>query len=361
MIKQVYEQVYDYIEADVHQRLPGEALPSEVQYSLQLSVSRQTVRKAVDELVRQGLVRRLPGKGLAVGEVPAIQPRGRMLISCICTPGDSDLFRCVLGCMDAAARFHYEYKLLNFPTAAEQYRAILAEDLSAYDGAVITCFDSEAEQCTLNLILRAKLPVCIIGNEHEGIASVMSDDFNGGYLIGDALARHGHKRMLWLTTDRQAADVPRRLAGFIQALHDNGIEHDPELTLAIPDPGVPLLIGTGTLRPLPFAAEKYLERQVHYTAVTGYSTLPIVSFCHELYLRGARVPEDVSVVAYGDQPYLPWQNIPLTGILEAKYEMGSEAVLRMHRFISGETDQIESAIVPIRFSRMKSVQTLDDA
>ena len=41
--------------------------------------------------------------------------------------------------------------------------------------------------------------------------------------------------------------------------------------------------------------------------------------------------------------------------------MGSEAVLRMHRFISGETDQIESAIVPIRFSSMKSVQTLDDA
>ena len=121
MIKQIYEQVYDYIESDVHQRAPGESLPSEMQYSMQLAVSRLTVRKAVD---------------------------------------------------DAASRYHYDYKLLNFPTAAEQYRAVLAEDLTAYDGAVITCFDSEAEQCTLNLIQRANLPVCILGNEHEGVPSI---------------------------------------------------------------------------------------------------------------------------------------------------------------------------------------------
>ena len=46
--------------------------------------------------------------------------------------------------------------------------------------------------------------------------------------------------------------------------------------------------------------------------------------------------------------------------MEAKYEMGSEAVLRMHRFLSGETEQIESGIVPVRFSSMKSIQTLDE-
>lgn len=70
MIKQIYEQVYDYIESDVHQRAPGESLPSEMQYSMQLAVSRLTVRKAVDELVRQGLVTRIAGKGLMVSLTP---------------------------------------------------------------------------------------------------------------------------------------------------------------------------------------------------------------------------------------------------------------------------------------------------
>lgn len=76
MIKQIYEQVYDYIESDVHQRAPGESLPSEMQYSMQLAVSRLTVRKAVDELVRQGLVTRIAGKGLMVSLTPGQRFRG---------------------------------------------------------------------------------------------------------------------------------------------------------------------------------------------------------------------------------------------------------------------------------------------
>ncbi len=359
MIKQIYEQVYDYIESDVHQRAPGESLPSEMQYSMQLAVSRLTVRKAVDELVRQGLVTRIAGKGLMVSLTPGQRFRGRLLISCICMPGDSDLFRCVLGCMDAASRYHYDYKLLNFPTAAEQYRAVLAEDLTAYDGAVITCFDSEAEQCTLNLIQRANLPVCILGNEHEGVPSIMSDDYNGGYLIGDDLAKHGHRDILFLSTDRPVADVSRRLKGFFQALRDNGIEPREELVLSVPDPGVPLFIGTGALRDLPFSAEKYLERKIHYTAVTGHSTLPIVSFCRQLCLRGVRIPEDISVVGYGDQPYLPWMNLPLTGILEPKYEMGVEAVTQMHLFLSGIQTSIQSRIVPVRYVHHRSISVID--
>ncbi len=355
MIKQIYEQVYDHIEADVHQRAPGEPLPSEVQYSLQLAVSRLTVRKAVDELVRQGLVTRVAGKGLMVSESPETRPLGRLLISCICIPGDSDLFRCVRGCVDAAGRYRYDYKLLNFPTAAEQYRAVLAEDLSAYDGAAITCFDSEAEQCTLNLIQRAGLPVCIMANEHEGFPSIMSDDYNGGYLIGDDLCKHGHRDILYLTTDRRIADVPRRYAGFAQALRDNGIEHDERLLLTIPDPGVPLFTGAGPLRPLPFAAEKYLEGKIPFTAVTGHSTLPILSFCRQLSLRGVRIPEDVSVAAYGDQPYLPWDNLTLTGILEAKYKMGVEAVTQLHAYLSGAEREMQSRIVPVRYVHHKSV------
>lgn len=359
MIKQIYQQVYDYIETDVHQRAPGEYLPSEVQYSIQLAVSRLTVRKAVDELIGQGLVTRIAGKGIVVSKGPNTRPVGLLLISCICVTGDSDLFLCVQGCMDAAARYQYDYKLLCYPNAAEQYRAVLAEDLSQYSGAIITCFDSEAELCTLNLIQRANLPVCILGNEHEGAASVLSDDFNGGYLIGDDLAKHGHKDILYLSTDRPVCDVPRRLNGFMQALRDNGIEPNPDLVLEIPDPGVPMFTGMGTLRDLPFFVEKYLERKVHYTAVTGHSTLPIISFCHQLFLRGVRIPEDVSVVAYGDQLYIPWLNLPISGIVEPKYKMGGEAVLQMHNHLSGQNRTVHSRIVPVRYVHHRSVSMID--
>lgn len=358
MIKQIYEQVYDHIEADVHQRAPGEYLPSEVQYSISLAVSRLTVRKAVDELVRRGMVTRIAGKGLMVSEYAERSMRGKLLISLLSLSGDSDLFRSVLGCIDAANRYQYEYKLLNYPSAAEQYRAILAEDLSQYDGAIITCFDSEAERCTLNLIQNAHLPVIIVGNEHEGVPSVMSDDYNGGYLLGETLVQYGHQRILYITTDRPIADVSKRYQGFSQALLDNGVEQDPELILSIPDPGIPMFMGMGALRDLPFSAEKYLERKVSYTAVTGWSSLPIFSFCYQLYKRGVRIPEDVAVSGFGDQLYLPWLNIPVSGIAELKYEMGYEAVEKINAYLMGTEKEIQSGIVPVRYTHHKTIRPI---
>ena len=108
MIKQVYEQVLELIEADARQLSPGERLPSEMQYARQLAVSRLTVRKAVDELARQGLVKRIAGKGLEVGDEAEAQTKGRLLISMVCMAGDSDMFRTMMGCVEAANQRRYE-------------------------------------------------------------------------------------------------------------------------------------------------------------------------------------------------------------------------------------------------------------
>ena len=50
-IKRVFEQIEETIERDALQLSPGEFLPSEMQYSRTLAVSRLTVRKAVDDIV----------------------------------------------------------------------------------------------------------------------------------------------------------------------------------------------------------------------------------------------------------------------------------------------------------------------
>ena len=79
-IKRVFEQIEETIERDALQLSPGEFLPSEMQYSRTLAVSRLTVRKAVDGLVRSGLVQRIPGKGLMVAEAHAAPEQKRLLL-----------------------------------------------------------------------------------------------------------------------------------------------------------------------------------------------------------------------------------------------------------------------------------------
>ena len=96
--------------------------------------------------------------------------------------------------------------------------------------------------------------------------------------------------------------------------------------------------------------------------MTGYSTLPILSYCYRLHEQGLVVPDDISVVAYGDQPYLPWQDLPLTAVMEPKREMGLAAVELLDEFLSGgRGERPESRILPVRFVTQKSVRSLGPA
>ena len=62
-----------------HQLAPGERIPSEAEIGRQYSISRITVRQALAELERDGLVQRVPGKGTFVhGAGPHVQALTRL-------------------------------------------------------------------------------------------------------------------------------------------------------------------------------------------------------------------------------------------------------------------------------------------
>lgn len=68
--KPLYLQVKELMLERLRQRVwePGELLPSESQLAAELSVSQGTVRKALDELTSENLLRRSQGKGTFVSE-----------------------------------------------------------------------------------------------------------------------------------------------------------------------------------------------------------------------------------------------------------------------------------------------------
>ena len=70
-------QVREYVRGLVHDAAPGTAAPSERELVHQFHVARMTVRQAMDTLVSEGLLERIPGRGTFVA-----QPRrevGRLL------------------------------------------------------------------------------------------------------------------------------------------------------------------------------------------------------------------------------------------------------------------------------------------
>lgn len=70
----VYRELADTLRQELGDYQPGDYLPAEFQLAERFSVNRHTVRRAIDELVREGSVLRRQGKGTQVLDRPLIYP-----------------------------------------------------------------------------------------------------------------------------------------------------------------------------------------------------------------------------------------------------------------------------------------------
>jgi len=73
-IEPMYRELAHTLRAELAAYQPGDYLPAEFQLAERFSVNRHTLRRAVDELVREGSVLRRQGKGTQVLERPLIYP-----------------------------------------------------------------------------------------------------------------------------------------------------------------------------------------------------------------------------------------------------------------------------------------------
>ncbi|CAM3187737.1 phosphonate metabolism transcriptional regulator PhnF [Pseudomonas floridensis] len=70
----LYRELAETLRMELGRYKPGDYLPAEFQLAERFSVNRHTVRRAVDELVREGSVLRRQGKGTQVLDRPLIYP-----------------------------------------------------------------------------------------------------------------------------------------------------------------------------------------------------------------------------------------------------------------------------------------------
>ncbi|MCH5486643.1 phosphonate metabolism transcriptional regulator PhnF [Pseudomonas syringae] len=73
-VSPVYHELANILREELTTYQPGDFLPAEFQLAERFSVNRHTIRRAVDELVREGSVLRRQGKGTQVLERPLIYP-----------------------------------------------------------------------------------------------------------------------------------------------------------------------------------------------------------------------------------------------------------------------------------------------
>jgi LacI family transcriptional regulator len=181
------------------------------------------------------------------------------------------------------------------------------------------------------------------------VPHVGSDNVQGSRDAIEYLITLGHRRIAFLAGHAASKPDEDRRAGYRDALRHHGIPYDPNLVVPDPDLHHP---GRGGIREL-------LSRTRDFTAVFAVSSHIGIGAFEALRVAGIRVPDDVSLLNFDEQPYSRLLAVPMTTVEHDHREIGRLALEMLCERINRPSAAIpESVLVPTRLVPRASVRAL---
>jgi LacI family transcriptional regulator len=153
-----------------------------------------------------------------------------------------------------------------------------------------------------------------ITNELD-VSQVVIDDYQGAYQIVEHLIQQGYKRIAHFTSPKKINIYKERLRGYLDALFDHNIEPDPAL---IVESNMQLEDGKNSMIEL-------FERNVPFDAVFSSSDYAAMGAIQVLKQNGKRIPQDVGVAGFGNEPFTSFTDPSLTTVDQVNISMGHVA------------------------------------
>jgi DNA-binding LacI/PurR family transcriptional regulator len=179
-----------------------------------------------------------------------------------------------------------------------------------------------------------KIPLVTVSRPYENspIGFVAADNYSGGYSAVKHLIDYGHNNMLFIAPDLNYHDHVERIRGAEKALNDYGLKQHPKsicssLSLSETDLGYQL--------------KSIMEDPMRPTAMFVASDQEAIKVMNILQGFGVAVPDDVSLVGFGNLYFSSLTSPALTTIQNPTYEIGREACHMAIRMLNNEIMEIE--------------------
>lgn len=313
------------------------ALPTEAAIAQQYQVSRQTVRTALALLRRQGLVESRQGSGsYATGLSP---DASRNLIPILIASSQEYIYPHLLTDIHAGlASKGYQLQVLPTDNDTSRERQFLLSLLEAPPRGIIV-EGSKSALPTPNVDLFEKLKAAgsqllFLHNKYDALPDeicIKDDNYYGGYLLADHLARLGHVCIagLFKADDKQG---PERYLGAACCLRDLGSGLLDCHVGWFQSANVEALEKKQDSR---FLASYIRECLPGCTAVICYNDEIAYWLIKELSYTGILVPRDISVVCFDNSYLSELSRVRITTLTHRPHEMGSCVVETMARMLQG--------------------------
>lgn len=325
---------------------PGEKLPSENQFTVQYSLSRHTVRKALSLLEQEGYIEACHGKGTFCSEKMRHMKKSRNIAVVTTYISDYIFPRLIQGMDNVLSEQGYSIILKNTGNSRQKEAKCLEELLQKdIDGLIIEPSKSQLSCRHPGLyenLEKYQIPYIFIQGiytEMKDKPHILMDDTRGGYLVTKYLLEQGHRR---ITGFFKADDIQgiQRHKGYVRALQEAGIPYDPDLVVwfhtedrrSKPSMMVKEMVKTGSLP----------------HGIVCYNDQIAVQVIESLEDCGLQVPKDISVTGYDNSLYAQ-RGTGITTIAhpqERLGEMAAELILEKINGVSEEDSKVECLIQP---------------
>jgi len=318
-----YETVMTFLRSRIESGsiVPGEKLPSESELMAQFSISRNAVRQAINELIKERLVESQRG----VGTFCVKRTRGSsMLIGMVAFRISSYIFpRLVSGCNHSLQREGYTL-LLNesYYNVAQERAALVNMRNRGVDGIVITPVQEEGKPGNADLLedFEAEgIPVVLLDSEYPGhdFTSIVIDEAAAGRRAAEYLWERGHRDIGLIYSANYQPKVLRK-EGILEFLSGAGLSIREEWLVGIH--GQTSSFGTyGQIR------ELFKSKKRPPTAVICSSDDEAFMFLRQARRNRIRIPEDVSLIAFDNSDLARYSFPRLTSLDHPSEYMGELA------------------------------------
>lgn len=305
---------------------PDEKLASENNLAEEYGVSRMTARQALIELITEGALYRIPGKGTFASDPPTTKENLKGLatnLMMLIVPNlrHSFFYQIIHGIERTATGNSYEILLRSINEDPLEERGCLQKVL---EGGVkgLILIAGKYSHTNLNLLqkIKQRIPIVIVDVAVSGLESdlVVSDDRGGAFLITSHLVELNHKKILHLAGPEGDSSAEERLIGYREALKKYQIEFQPKLvrfTEWHSEEGY-------------YETKKFLLNDPNQEKVTaifaGNDEVATGAFKALAELK-VKVPEEIALVGYGNLNIGQLLEIPLTTVNQSAAEMGEVA------------------------------------
>lgn len=349
---QVYEDLLDKISKGDFPL--NEMLPSEKEIGLIYSVERTTVRKALEILVNEGFVKKFQGLGAKVVSCKKVQKvssnfkKSDTILFFLPRTGDN---------VDRLTQPYYSQIFFNLENELKRngYKTIYStisendniEELlkqHTYAGIIFASYGVEEKH--LHYVSEKNIPFVTVNNDYGNAASIVPDNYMGGYLAGRHLVELGHQKIGLITGNPRDTSCRQRLAGFTIALRDSGLNLDDKYIRS----------GAWMAEKAISQTKDLLEKNINDlpTAIFAFNDEMALSAMRVINEMGFRVPEDVSIVGFDNISQAKYIYPELTTI-DANVEMISRtAVWILNNKIRKDVHDNFNIVVPVHMEKRGS-------